>query len=129
MLKKAHRKLAIILMTLVCFSFDAPSITVMASTFSSDVSVHSVADIDSNLIGLGTSVRERGSCEDLRRKGFKYNNCGTGSGGRPRGGMVHLTPSQRDCIIGTYLASYAAILKPWSIPWQLWAIYLACHNA
>lgn len=97
------RKIRSFILVMCCLlmisSLVVPS-TVNASTVTQSGSVN--AEIESQNSPYGVTLRSRGSCEELVRRGLlSSRSCGS-SGGRPNGGKVFLTTEQWNCVLEAF---------------------------
>ncbi len=107
------RKIRSFILVMCCLlmisSLVVPS-TVNASTVTQSGSVNAV--IESQDSPYGVTLRSRGSCEELVRRGLlSSRSCGS-SGGRPNGGEIFLTNEQWDCVLKVFGETAAVAVNP-----------------
>ena len=107
------RKIRSFILVMCCLlmisSLVIPS-TVNASMVTQSGSVN--AEIESQDSPYGVTLRSRGSCEELVRRGLlSSRSCGS-SGGRPNGGRVFLTNPQWQCVLEVFGAAAAIAVNP-----------------
>lgn len=106
------RKIRSFILVMCCLlmisSLVIPS-TVNASMVTQVGSVN--AEIESRDSSHGVTLRSRGSCEELVRRGLlSSRSCGS-SGGRPKGGNIFLTVDQWQCVLDTFGAAAAVAVN------------------
>lgn len=107
------RKIRSFILVMCCLlmisSLVIPS-TVNASMVTQSGSVN--AEIESQDSPYGVTLRSRGSCEELVRRGLlSSRSCGS-SGGRPNGGRVFLTNPQWQCVLEVFGEAAAIAVNP-----------------